>query len=141
MLLLASTFEELGWHGYGFDSLTAKLSLLKATIVFGLLWSIWHLPLMFVSGSYQYELLRANPLYILNFFVSIVPLGIIISWIYLRNNRSVIMAILFHLIVNFSQEMFMITNNTKCIETIILILLAAVIVSGDKKLFLSNSNQ
>ena len=71
----------------------------------------------------------------LNFFVSIIPMGVIVSWIYLKNGKSVIAAILFHFIINISQEMWAISQTTKCIETVVMFLVAAAIVIWDKKMF------
>ena len=79
-LLLAACFEELGWRGYGVESLCTNRSYFEATAIFGVLWSLWHLPMFFIPHSYQAELLQEDFLLVVNFFVSIVPLAFIISW-------------------------------------------------------------
>lgn len=140
LLLMAATFEELGWRGYAFDSLQSKYNVLKASIVFGILWSLWHFPLLLVNNSYQYEILNQNIWYAVNFFVGIVPLGIIISWICIKNNKSILAAITFHFIVNISQEILSMSQDTKCIQTFVLIVLAVIIIQYDKKLFFSNKD-
>lgn len=140
LLLLAAAFEELGWRGYAFDSLQSRFSLFTATILFSVLWSFWHFPLMFVQGSYQWEVFQENVWFGMNFFVSIIPMGFIITWICLKNRKSVIAAILFHFIVNMSQEMFQITQVTKSIQTFVLTLAAAVIVYHDRELFFTRKN-
>ena len=137
VLFLAASFEELGWRGYAFDSLQSRNSFFKASIIFSILWSLWHLPLIFVKESYQYELLGQNPWYAVNFFVSIVPMGLIISWICVKNRKSVIAAIFFHFIINISQEALAMTQTTKCIETVVLIAIAGIIVVLDKDMFFS----
>jgi membrane protease YdiL (CAAX protease family) len=137
LLLLAATFEELGWRGYAFDSLQSRYSYLTTTIIFSLLWSLWHLPLIFVKDSYQYEIFQQNFWFGVNFFVSIIPLGVIISWICLKNRKSVIAAILFHFIINMSQELLEISQTTKCIQTIVLMGVAATIVVIEKEAFFS----
>ena len=50
-------------------------------------------------------------------------MGIIISWICVNNNKSIIAAILFHFIINISQETLSMTQATKCIETGVLALI------------------
>jgi hypothetical protein len=132
-LLLAATFEELGWRGYAFDSLESRFGFVRASVLFGVLWSLWHLPLVLVKDSYQYEILHQSVWYALNFFVGIVPLGVIISWICKNNGKSVLATILFHFIVNISQETFAVTQATKCIETAALTALAVAIVALDRK--------
>lgn len=138
LLLLAAAFEELGWRGYAFDSLQSRFNLFTASIIFAILWSIWHFPLIFVKNSYQYEIFHQSAWFGLNFFVSIIPMGVIISWICLKNRKSVAAAILFHFLVNMSQEMWAITQTTKCIQTVVLVVIAAVIVMLDKEMFFHN---
>ena len=95
LLFLAATFEELGWRGYAFDSLQSRFSYFKASLIFSVLWSLWHLPLLFVKDSYQYEILHQNVWFAVNFFISIIPMGIIISWICIKNGKSIFAAILY----------------------------------------------
>ncbi len=135
LLVLAASFEELGWRQYGFDSLQNRYNLFMASIIFSILWSLWHFPLIFVNNSYQYEILHQSIWFGMNFFVSIIPMGMIISWICIKNRKSVIAAILFHFMINMSQEMWAISQTTKCIETVVLALVAAVIVLLDKEMF------
>lgn len=124
LLLLAATLEELGWRGYAFDSLEVRFGFARASVVFGVLWSLWHLPLILVKDSYQYVILQESAWYALNFFVGIVPMGIIISWICKSHASSVLATIVFHFIVNISQEALAMTQTTKCIETGVLTLIA-----------------
>ncbi len=135
VLILAASFEELGWRGYAFDSLSSKFNYFKASLIFSILWSLWHFPLVFVEKSYQYEIFQENFIYGINFFVSIIPMGIIISWICIKNRKSIPAAILFHFIVNISQEILSMTQSTKCVETVVLSIAAAVIVFFDRKMF------
>lgn len=141
VLLLAAAFEELGWRGYAFDSLRARYTFLTAAIAFGALWSLWHLPLLFVNGSYQHEIFTQNPWFAVNFFVSIVPMGIIISWVCEKNNKSVVAAILFHFLINMSQEALAMTQATKCIETGVLAIATLALILWDKGLFLSQTTR
>lgn len=138
LLILAASFEELGWRGYAFDSLQSRYNLFTASIIFSILWSFWHFPLIFVKNSYQYEIFQESIWFGMNFFVSIIPLGIIISWMCIKNRKSVMAAILFHFIVNISQEILAISQTTKCIETLVLTIVAAVIVVVDRELFFSS---
>lgn len=140
LLLLAASFEELGWRGYAFDSLQSRNSNFKASIIFGVLWSLWHFPLIFVNNSYQYEIFHENIWFGVNFFASIIPLGIIISWICIKNGKSIPAAILFHFVVNMSQEILNISQMTKCIETVVLIVVAAIIIAFDKEMFFSKAH-
>ena len=64
-------------------------------------------------------------------------MGVIISWICIKNRKSVLAAILFHFVINISQEALAITQVTKCLETIVLIVVASAIIAVDKKMFFS----
>jgi membrane protease YdiL (CAAX protease family) len=135
VLILAATFEELGWRSYAMDSLCANRNYFIATLIFSILWAGWHFPLFFINGTYQNLIANENLLYAVNFFVSIVPMAFIISWVCRLNRGSILAAILFHFFINMSQEALNITQNTKCIETVILIIVAVIVVSLNKKMF------
>ena len=134
-LILAAFFEELGWRGYAEDSLAYYMSWWKESILFGLLWSLWHLPLFFIPDTYQYNILQANFWFMVNFFVSIIPLGFLFTWVYVKNNRSILACMFFHFFVNFLQEQIAITQVTKCVETIVLLIAAGFVVVLNKDLF------
>lgn len=140
ILVLAAIFEELGWRGYAFDSLQSRYNYFTASIIFSILWSLWHFPLIFLNNSYQYEIFHENIWFGVNFFVSIIPMGVIISWFCIKNGKSVIAAILFHFIVNMSQEMLEITQITKCIETVVLTVIVVAIIVKDKEMFFSKEH-
>lgn len=125
ILILAACFEELGWRGYGFESLESRFNFVRASLIFSVLWSAWHLPLVFIEGTYQYEVVHESIWFGLNFFVSIIPMGVIVSWICKHNGGSIIAAILFHFMINISQEALEITQITKSIETLVLTAIAA----------------
>lgn len=135
VLFLAASFEELGWRSYAMDSLSVKHNYFKATLIFAILWAFWHLPLFFIKGYYHNELIRANIIFGVNFMVSILPLAFIISWVCRKNSGSIMAAVLFHFIINISQEALQITQITKCIETIVLIIIAAIIVILNMEMF------
>jgi hypothetical protein len=140
LLLLAAGFEELGWRGYAFDSLQSRHTYFKASVIFSVLWSLWHFPLIFVNNSYQYEIFQESFWYGLNFFVSIIPLGMIISWICIKNGKSIIAAIVFHFIVNMSQEILDITQTTKCIQTAVLLIVTIALIAYDREMFFSRAH-
>jgi len=129
------TSTSLPFGGSAFDSLQSRLETFRATLLFGVLWALWHLPLLSVEDSYQYTIMQESVSYALNFFVGIVPLGVIISWICMKNGKSVAWTILFHFVVNMSQEALAMTQSTKCIETVVLAVVAAGIVMLDKETF------
>ena len=66
-ILLASIIEEIGWKGYCEDSIGNYMNWFWESMIFGALWSFWHIPLLFIQGTYQASLM-VHPLYVINFF-------------------------------------------------------------------------
>ena len=133
-ILVASIIEEVGWKGYCEDSIGDYMNWFWESMIFGVLWSLWHLPLLFIPGTYQAGLM-VNPLYVVNFFISGVPMGFIITWVYLVSDRSILACMVFHLFVNFMQEKIAMTPETKCVETIVVTVATAIIVLANKEMF------
>lgn len=133
-ILVASIIEEVGWKGYCEDSIGDYMNWFWESMIFGVLWSLWHLPLLFIPGTYQAGLM-VNPLYVANFFISGVPMGFIITWVYLVSDRSILACMVFHLFVNFMQEKIAMTPETKCVETIVVTVATAIIVLANKEMF------
>ena len=47
--------EELGWRGYVLDRLQIKWNALASSLILGVVWALWHLPLFFIKDTYQYQ--------------------------------------------------------------------------------------
>ena len=131
---LAAIIEEVGWKGYCEDSIGQYMNWFWESMVFGLLWGLWHFPLIFIKGTYQATLM-VNPLFVINFFVSAIPMGFIITWVYLVSDRSIMACMIYHLVINFLQEKIAMTPETKCVETIVVTIVAIIIVIAKKDMF------
>jgi len=83
--------EEAGWRGYALPRLQSRFSALISSIILGILWGFWHLPLYLVEARL--------PFYIF-IFLNIV-LSILITWGYNNTNGSLVIAVLFHFCFNF----------------------------------------
>ena len=134
-ILLAATIEEVGWRGYGEDSVAAYFSWFTESIIFGFVWALWHLPLFWIEGTYHYGLRELGIGYVLNFLISVSPMGFLTTWVYVKNNRSMLACIIFHLFVNTMQEKIAMTPQTKCVETIIVFIAAILIVATNREMF------
>ena len=133
-IIVASALEEIGWKGYCEDSIGNYMNWFWESAIFGAIWSFWHFPLIFIEGTYQAGLM-VNPLFVINFFVSAIPMGFIITWVYLASDRSILACIIFHLFVNFMQEKIAMTPETKCVETIIVFIATIIIVWLKRDMF------
>lgn len=134
LLILAPVIEEVGWKGYGVESLRGKRTFFTATLIFAALWAFWHGPTFFVHNYYQNMLIKTNPLFALNFIVSFFPVTIIFNWLWHKNRGSILTAILCHGVIDF-QGMLQMGQAAKCIETIIFFVIAAIVVGFNKKIF------
>ena len=134
-ILLAAIIEEFGWRGYGEDSVAEYFSWFTESIIFGFVWAFWHLPLFWIAGTYHYGLRELGLGYMLNFLISVVPMGFLTTWVYVRNDRNMLACIIFHLFVNTIQEKVAMTPQTKCVETFVVFLAAALIVATNKEMF------
>ena len=119
--------EELGWRGYVLDRLQEKQSALVSSLILGVVWSLWHLPLFFVPGSYQAGL-GVGTLVFWLFMIGIVLLNLPFTWIYNNTGRSTLAVILFHSMVNFTGELIALTERADT-YSIALWFVAAIIVT------------
>lgn len=126
--------EELGWHGYGVDSLRSRMNGFWTSIVFGIIWPVWHIPLFFIPDSYQQQLL-AMPIPLFFYLFGMIPQAVIMNWIYWHTNRSIISAILFHFMINFMGEAFQITQQSKSIAGLLFFTIAMIILLTDRETF------
>jgi membrane protease YdiL (CAAX protease family) len=136
MFFGAALLEELGWKGYGIGSLRGKRTFLTATLLYAVLWALWHAPLFLIKDYYHYTLWRTNPWFAVNFFASILPAAVLINWLWYKNKGNILIAVLFHGAFN-CQGLIQMGQPAKCLETGVLFLIAGLFVLLDKKTFLA----
>lgn len=90
--------EEVGWSGYAIDPLQNRWSALKAAIILGLVWAIWHIIPFFQT--------RHTAAWVFWQFMSTIVLRIIMVWLYNNTGKSVFAMILFHDMINVSNFLF-----------------------------------
>ncbi len=92
--------EEFGWRGYALPRLLARFNPVMASLILGAIWSVWHLPLFFISGLSQSYM----PFGI--FLVMGVAFSVLFTWAYIKTNRNLFTALLFHTAINTSLSVF-----------------------------------
>ena len=92
LFFIFALFEEVSWMGYAFGPMENRWHALKASLILGLIWAIWHLPLYILAGQ--------EPLWIAGQFISLIAIRILIVWIFNNTQKSVFAAILFHAVYN-----------------------------------------
>jgi membrane protease YdiL (CAAX protease family) len=101
MLVGGPLAEELGWRGYALDPLQHRWNALTSSLFLGLMWGLWHLPLFFMKGTTQNEMGFLS-LRFWMFFVQVLALSILFTWVYNNTRRSTLSAILMHFMTNSS---------------------------------------
>lgn len=136
MLLVAPIIEELAWHSYGTDCLRNRMNLFYTSLVFGVFWAIWHMPLATIRDYYQSNLVETGWIYGVNFLVSIVPFVLLMNWLYYKTDRNILVPVVFHITAVYFNEIFATHPDSKIIQTLLLLLLATVLIIRDKQFFL-----
>lgn len=103
--------EEVGWRGFMYPAMQKIWGWKKAIITSGVIWALWHLPLV-ISGLYLSETIMVYR--IPAFLIEVFALTIIITWIRMKS-ESVWPAIIFHAIHNYLDQIIFqsLTNNIK----------------------------
>ena len=124
--------EEFGWRGYALDRIQSNWNALESSMVLGSIWSLWHLPLFYISGTPQ-----ANSSFF-SFTFTVILLSILYTWLYNNSNGSILVSMIFHAINNFSNSLIPLNDTifgyayyTILLDAVIVIIL---IIYGPKKL-------
>jgi len=90
----AGLLEEIGWTGYVFPKMYRDRSALAASICLGLLWGVWHLPVINFLGTATPHGRYLLP-YFFAFTAVMTAMRALIGWIFI-NTKSVPLAQLMH---------------------------------------------
>ncbi len=141
VFLSAAVFEELGWRGYGVDSLRAYLNLFITSLVFAFLWGYLQVDLIGWNSVYEHSKLQCVPVELPPdkriYYGGVLAASFLINWVYYSNNRSIIVGILAHCMFSLCFFLAPITQMTRLIMVILLLILSGIIVLTDKKIFFS----
>ena len=130
--------EEFGLRGVLLPALEARFSKLWGSVILGIIWTVWHLPLFFISASAQHSL----PFWL--FALLTIPLCILITWVYHGSGESILLVMIFHASVNtWSGALKISPEETGSIRPLIFVVLltwvtALMVVGGRKKFSISN---
>ncbi len=97
LIFLGPLSEEYGWRGFAIKRLLRNVSPNTTSLVIGLVWSLWHLPLFFIPGSSQFEF----NLPFLVFLISVTSISFVFTYFYIRTGQSIFSAIFLHWIYTY----------------------------------------
>ena len=86
--------EEVGWRGYALPRLANFFGLGGASVVLGIIWAVWHLPLFFIAGTGSDG--QSFPIYVLH----VTALSVAMAWLYWKTDGSLLLVMLMHASVN-----------------------------------------
>ena len=96
--ILVSTWtqagEEVGWRGYALPRLATHVGLGGASVLLGVIWAFWHLPLFLLPGSGSTG--QSFPIYLLH----VTALSVAMAWLYWKTEGSLLLVMLMHASVN-----------------------------------------
>jgi membrane protease YdiL (CAAX protease family) len=92
LLILGPLSEEIGWRGYALPRLQTRWNALISSLIVGLVWGLWHLPLFMMVGTPQHEL----KIPFIGFLIGVMASSVLYTCLYNNTKKSLWSAILFH---------------------------------------------
>ncbi len=86
--------EEAGWRGFALPRLQSRYSALVSSLILGVIWTCWHLPLFFMPGQAQMGI--PFPIYL----CMTVALTVYMTWLYNNTRDSLVITVLSHFAYN-----------------------------------------
>jgi membrane protease YdiL (CAAX protease family) len=87
--------EEAGWRGFALPRLQEKYNALTSSVILGVLWACWHLPLYIVQTRMSFFI----------YLPLVIALSILFTWLYNNTKGSLIIAIIVHFCANFGEPL------------------------------------
>jgi len=121
--LLGAYPEEYGWRGFALPRLLDKHHPLVASLILGVIWGIWHLPLHFIPSTTQFVI----PIW--QYLLLTLVLSVLYTWLYLGTGGNLFIASLFHASGNIAGALipYWVSDTGRWISFLILLLPAIII--------------
>jgi len=91
VFLFVGLGEETGWRGFALPGLQQRYSPLLASLILGVVWAAWHIPL--VGVEFKGAVIPA-------FLVSVIGGSVVMAWLFNRSNGGLLPIPLLHATVN-----------------------------------------
>ena len=90
--------EEIGWRGFALPRMAARLGLGPASMLLGLIWALWHLPLFLLPG------LETSGQSFPAWTMAVIAISVALAWIYWRTGGSLLLVMLMHAAINNTKD-------------------------------------
>ncbi len=91
--------EEAGWRGFALPRLESKHNALLSSLILGVIWTFWHLPLFYLTGATQVGI--PLPIYLM----LVITVATYLTWLYNNTRGSLVITILAHFAYNLSSTL------------------------------------
>ena len=98
--------EEPGWRGLALPHLQSRYGALAATLILGILWGLWHLPLFLVKGVDGPFTLPGFGLFLLG----VITFTIFLTWMFNNTGGSLLIAIVLHATFNANSSLVLLLS-------------------------------
>ena len=100
MIIFGGGQEEIGWRGYILPFLEKRFGLILGSLILGIIWSIWHIPLFFIPGSYQ------EYMNIFAYILLCIGLSYFFSWVIEASGNRLLSGVIAHGAINAFIDLF-----------------------------------
>jgi membrane protease YdiL (CAAX protease family) len=90
--------EEIGWRGYALPRLADRLGFPVASLLLGVVWAAWHLPLFFMAGAD-----KQGQSFVI-YTIQVTALSVAMAWLYVHTRGSLLLMMLMHSAVNQTKD-------------------------------------
>ncbi len=94
MLVIGGGQEEFGWRGYAQEPLQEKIGVIPASLVIGVIWGIWHLPLWYMAGDMH------SAYSFIAFVMMTTSISLMYAWLYNSSGKKLVVVLFFHAMNN-----------------------------------------
>jgi hypothetical protein len=103
IFLLAATGEELGWSGYVLDPLQSQWGPLRASLILGAVWIVFH----YVPLAQEHRSMA----WVAWWSLGSLSMRVIMVWLYNRVGRSVFAVSVFHMAANLAWQLYPVSGS------------------------------
>ena len=94
MIFIGGGQEEFGWRGYAQQPLQERFGVIPASLLIGVVWGLWHLPLWVMPGDGH----STYPF--IAFLIMTTSISLAYAWLFNKSGKKLLIVIIFHAMNN-----------------------------------------